>query len=210
LLLDGATGLARQYGSVIVMPMLDHQGSGLCSSATVIGPDGAIIGRHRQVHLEPEMRSWCLAGPTFEVYTTPFGRLGVILGYDGMFPESTRALALAGADIVAWPSAWRHPRDRALLTVPKAEDNRIYLVCANRTDCPYPGGSFVVPPSGFPHWDLDPPNRRHGAVMPAHANLALSRQKLMIPKVDVLRNRLTTTYGPIVATGNAARRASSE
>ncbi|HEX4340752.1 MAG TPA: carbon-nitrogen hydrolase family protein [Polyangiaceae bacterium] len=198
-----ASEIAREYQCVVVLPLLERQGSELSSNAVVLGADGAVLGRQRQVHVEPEMRAFCAAGNEFTVFDTPYGRLGVLLGYDGMFPESARALALAGADVIAWPCTLRHPRDRALLAVPKAEDNRVYVVCANRTDAPYPGGSFVIPPSGFPHWEVDreaPPVRRHGAVMPMHANLALSRQKYMIPKVDMLRNRITSTYGPIVAT----------
>ena len=87
--------------------------------------------------------------------------------------------------------------------MPKAEDNRVYVVCANRSDAPYPGGSFVIPPDGFPLWDVEqsaPPMRRWGAVMPRYANIALARQKRMIPGVDMVRNRLVNTYGVLTAT----------
>jgi predicted amidohydrolase len=197
-----AARVAQDYGAIVVLPLLERDGAVIHSTAVVIGTDGDVIGRQRQVHIEDSMRAFCKAGSEFTVFDTTYGRIGVVLGYDGLFPESTRALALAGADIIAWPCAWRHPRERSLFAVTKAEDNRVYVVCANRTDAPYPGGSFVVSPSGFPHWDVErvaPSVTRHGAVMPTHANLALSRQKLMIPRVDMLRNRVTGTYGPIVA-----------
>jgi len=195
-----ARELAAGRGCVIVLPVIELAESGLRSTAIVVGPTGDVLGRQSQVHVEPEARAWCTPGEEFEVFETPFGRLGVVLGYDGLFAESTRSLALAGADIVAWPCAWRHRNDRALLSAPQAEDNRVYLICANRTDAPYPGGSIVINPGGIPHWNIDhhaPPITRHGAVVPTHANLALSRQKLMIPKVDMLRNRLVSTYGPL-------------
>jgi PAS domain S-box-containing protein len=111
------------------------------------------------------------------------------------------ARGYVGADPHAVVRA-RRPDDRSLLTVTKAEDNRIYLVCANRTDSPFAGGSFVVPPGGFPHGNVDqmaPPVTRFGAVMPTYAQLALTRQKLMIPKVDLLRNRVVESYGPLIA-----------
>lgn len=117
-----------------------------------------------------------------------------------MFPEPTRALALLGADIIVWPCAWDDPRQRQLLTVPKAEDNRCFLIAANRTDGGFAGGSVVLGPEGLPHWDVAkvlPPQRRRGAVIPGFLNLAVSRQKSIIPKVDVLRNRLVHTYGPL-------------
>jgi predicted amidohydrolase len=194
-----AAQIAQEYGCVVVWPHFELEGE-LVPTAVVIGPDGTLIGRQRQVHLEPSVRAFCRPGSEFTVFDTPYGRLGVVLGYDGLFPESSRALALAGADIIAWPAAWRHPRERGLLAVPKAEDNRVYVVCANRSDAPSPGGSLVIPPTGFPDWNLErvaPPVMRHGAVMPMHANLALARQKNMIPKVDLLRNRLVGTYGPL-------------
>ncbi|HEX7027100.1 MAG TPA: carbon-nitrogen hydrolase family protein [Gammaproteobacteria bacterium] len=200
-LVDTLSSIARKYASVIVLPVIELNAGGLDPCAIVIGADGQVIGRQRQLHLEPELRSFCQAGENFEIFETPYGRLGVVLGYDGMFPESTRILALLGADVVAWPSAWRQPQDRKLLAVPKAEDNRLFVICANRSDAPYPGGSFVISPTGFPSWDLDvvsPPVRRHGAVIPGFMNLALARQKSMIPKVDMLRNRLTDTYTPLV------------
>jgi predicted amidohydrolase len=196
------SAIAKRYGCVIVLPILENRQQQVVSAALVIGPDGGLIGRYEQTHVEPEMQSWCAAGDALPVFETPFGRLGVLLGYDGMFPESSRVLALQGADMIAWCSAWRLPQDRTLLAVPKAEDNRVFLIAANRTDSPYPGGSFVVPPNGFPQWDLDvaaPAVTRHGAVMPGFMNLALSRQKFMIPKVNMLRNRIVSSYGPITA-----------
>jgi predicted amidohydrolase len=196
------SAIAKQYGCVIVLPIFEAMQEKIVASAVVIGTEGELLGRYRQAHVEPEMKAWCVAGASLPVFETPFGRLGVLLGYDGMFPEASRVLALQGADMIAWCSAWRRPQDRALLTVPKAEDNRIFLIAANRTDCPYPGGSFIVPPNGFPQWDLNiaaPATVRHGAVMPAFMNLALSRQKFMIPKVNMLRNRIVSSYEPIVS-----------
>ncbi len=60
---------------------------------------------------------------------------------------------------------------------------------------------WTLPAGGFPLWDLDqiaPANRVLGAVLPAFVDLAVTRQKQMIPKVDVFANRLPDTYGPLV------------
>lgn len=203
-IVDRARQLAVDGRCTIVLPIIERTNGQLRSTALVIGATGDVVGVQSQVHVEPEARAWCTPGERFEPIETAWGRMGVVIGYDGLFAESARTLALAGADVVAWPCAWRQRHDRALLAVPQAEDNRIYVVCANRTDAPYPGGSVVIPPSGIPVWDIDqvaPPVTRHGAVVPTHANLALSRQKLMIPKVDMLRNRLVATYAPITEAG---------
>ena len=128
-------------------------------------------------------------------------RIGILLGYDGMFPEAARVLGVAGADVIAWCAALREPFERRLLAVPRGVDNRTVLVLANRLDCPDPGGSLVIPPSGFRDWDLDriaAPNRQMGAVFPAFVDLAVTRQKQMIPKVDLFANRIVAAYGSLV------------
>lgn len=207
LVIGRAAQIAKTYECALVVPVMESSGGGITPTAVLIGPDGSAIGCYHQVHLEPEIRKWASAGSEFKVFDTPFGRVGMMLGYDGLFPETTRILTLMGADIITWSCAWRHRYERELLAVPKAEDNRVFLVCANRTDCPYPGGSLVIAPTGFPHWDLNvsaPVVMRHGAVMPAFVNLALARQKKMIPKVDMVRNRLVNAYEPLTATQRVA------
>ncbi|MEO0853346.1 MAG: carbon-nitrogen hydrolase family protein, partial [Cyanobacteria bacterium J06648_11] len=192
--------IAKQYSCTIVVPLVRAEAGAIVPSAVLIGPDGGEVGCYRQTHLAPQMRTWAKAGDELPVFDTPRGRIGMLLGYDGLFPETARLLALKGADIITWSCAWRDPQERSLLSATKAEDNRVYIVSANRTDAPFPGGSFVVPPSGFPDWNLDrvaPPITRWGAVMPTYANLCLSRQKRLIPKVDMVRNRLVNTYDPI-------------
>jgi predicted amidohydrolase len=194
--------ICKRYGCIAVLPRTIASGSGVRCDALLIGPDGGVIGQQSQVHCEPGLPPPPVVSGGFTVFDTPFGRLGVLIGYDGLFPESARVLALQGADIIIWSSAWRHANDRRLLTVPKAEDNRCFLIAANRTDAPLPGGSLIVPPTGFPDWDLDrinPPVTRHNAVMPGFMNLALARQKSMIPGVDMIRNRLTQTYAALAA-----------
>ena len=165
------------------------------------GPDGAEIGRYHKTHLTAEERAWASAGDTYPVFETPFGRIGIMAGYDALFPETSRCLAAAAADIVLWPAAMRDPFERELIAVPRAADNRVALVVANRLDSPYPGGSLVIPPTGFPLWDINqaaPRSLAMGAVMPMFIDLAVCRQKQMIPKVDMFANRLTQTYSALV------------
>lgn len=199
-LIDGMHRVCIEHDCYAVLPTVESTSEGQHTTAVLIGPQG-VIGRQRQVHRSPHEQGWstqaCNA-PGFTVFDTPLGRIGMLLGPDGLYPESTRVLTLMGADIIVWAAAWQHADERRLLAVSKAVDNRVYLVCANRTDAPSPGGSFVVPPAGFPHWDVNvnaAPNTRWGAVMPVFAELAIARQKCMEPGVDMLRNRLPHTYG---------------
>jgi predicted amidohydrolase len=208
-LTETAAALASTYDFVIALPHVSDDGGRLAPMTRLVGKDG-VIGEYRKVHLTAREREWAEPGAAFPVFETRFGRIGVMMGYDGCFPEASRALAVGAADIILWPAAMRHRREREWLMVPRAADNRCAVVVANRLDCPYPGGSVVVPPGGFPQWDVNamaPRTMAMGAVMPAFLDLAVTRQKQMIPKVHMFRNRLTATYGPLTATADLLRAA---
>jgi predicted amidohydrolase len=208
--LGAAAEIARRYGCVIALPTVVRQAGRLMVATVLLGPDGAEVGRYRKTHLTAEERDWARAGDSYPVFETPFGRLGIMSGYDALFPETSRCLAAAAADIVLWPAAMREPFERELIAVPRAADNRVTLVIANRLDSPYPGGSLVVPPTGFSLWDINqaaPRSLAMGAVMPMFIDLAVCRQKQMIPKVDMFANRLTQTYSALVESSARAQAA---
>lgn len=195
--------IAHRFGCLIAASVVEREADSLFSSVVLMGPDGARLGTYRKVHLTAEERLWARAGDSLPVFDTPFGHIGVMSGFDAIFPESSRCLGIAAADIILWPAALREPFERELLAIPRAEDNRVAVVLANRVDCPYPGGSVVIPPTGFPMWDINiaaPRSLTLGAVMPKHVDLAVCRQKMMIPKVDMFSNRMPSTYAPLVAT----------
>jgi predicted amidohydrolase len=201
-LLSKIAAIASKYQCLIAVPGVERAAAGLYVTTFLIGPDGREIGRYRKTHLTAEERKWAKAGDDYPVFETPFGQIGVMSGYDAVFPETSRCLGIAAADIILWPASLREPFERELLAVPRAEDNRVAVVLANRVDSPYPGGSVVIPPNGFPLWDINivaPRILKLGAVMPKHIDLAVCRQKLMIPKVDMFANRLVETYAPIIA-----------
>jgi predicted amidohydrolase len=196
------SAIARRYQCAITLSTVTRENGRLFATTVLTGPDGAEIGRYHKTHLTAEERAWATAGDTYPVFETPFGRIGIMAGYDALFPETSRCLAAAAADIILWPAAMRDPFERELIAVPRAADNRVALVVANRLDSPYPGGSLVIPPTGFGLWDINvaaPRSLAMGAVMPMFIDLAVCRQKQMIPKVDMFANRLTQTYAPLTA-----------
>jgi predicted amidohydrolase len=193
--------ISAKYGCYVVVSHVEAVDGDLCPTAFLIGPTGEVAGHYRKVHLTAEEKVWAVAGASFPVFETERGRIGVMLGYDGLFPEAARCLALEGADLIVWPTTLREPHERDWIAVPRAADNRCALVLANRTDSPYPGGSVVIPATGFPVWEINqvaPPNRRMGVVLPAFIDLAVCRQKQMIPRVDMFANRMPAFYTPIV------------
>lgn len=194
--------LARTYACAVLVPNVRREGEKLYPTATLIGPDGEVLLRYRKVHLFPDEKEWASAGSDFPVVETPFGRVGVMLGYDGTFPESSRCLGVNGADVILWPARLQDAKERKYLAVPRAADNRCAVLLANRVDAPFPGGSVAIPPAQFPVWDIDavtPYYTDMHKVLFGYFDLTSSRQKQLIGKVDMFANRLTETYGPLVA-----------
>jgi N-carbamoylputrescine amidase len=97
-LADGETDSDDQPGD-------DQHGGRLYNSVVCVTGDG-VLGNHRKVHQPLGEGASYDRGGEFLPFDTPVGRLGMMICYDKAFPESARALALAGAQIVTCVSAW--------------------------------------------------------------------------------------------------------
>ena len=74
------------------------------NSSMLLGPEG-ILGIYRKVHLNKEDKAWASEGNEWKFVDTKIGRIGMLIGYDSVFPESARCLGLYGCDIVLCSSA---------------------------------------------------------------------------------------------------------
>jgi len=106
------------------------------NSAILIGPDGEIIGIYDKTHPAPWERrdggGWATVGNRAEVFQTPLGNIGMILCYDGDFPELSRLLAVKGAEIIVRASALQRSYDIWYITnAARAYDNHVYVVASN-------------------------------------------------------------------------------
>jgi predicted amidohydrolase len=106
------------------------------NSAILIGPDGEIIGIYDKTHPAPWERrdggGWATVGKRADVFQTPLGNIGMILCYDGDFPELSRLLAVKGAEIIVRASALQRSYDIWYLTnAARAYDNHVYMVASN-------------------------------------------------------------------------------
>lgn len=112
-------GFARAHGVHVVAGLCEHGADGVYNSAVLIGP-GGLLGTFRKMHLwDQENRFFRHGDRGFPVFELPFGRIGVLICYDGWFPESFRACALRGADLVCIPTNWvpmpGQPADREVM-----------------------------------------------------------------------------------------------
>jgi predicted amidohydrolase len=113
----------------------------------LIDPNGRVLGYQDKVHLFRAERQLATPGQDFHVFETEFGRFGIAVCYDNVFPESSRTLALKGADILFVPSRIVREGIEPWLIYLKSRalENRIPIVAPNGTHPPkYSGGSVII------------------------------------------------------------------
>lgn len=99
---------ASRFRVNIVAPMiLEKQMKGIIyNSAVVIGREGKILGTYSKTHLWAGERFYFKPGEDYPVFNMDIGKIGVMICYDGGFPEVSRILALHGAELILCPSAF--------------------------------------------------------------------------------------------------------
>lgn len=123
--------LAKKHNLYLVVGLLERDGPLVYNVATLIGPEGRIVGNYRKVCLpRGEIEAGIQPGHDFPVFETRFGKVGMMVCYDGFFPEPARRLSNAGAEVIAWPVWGCNP----LLASARACENHVYLVSSTYTD----------------------------------------------------------------------------
>ncbi|HQU13308.1 MAG TPA: carbon-nitrogen hydrolase, partial [Thermodesulfobacteriota bacterium] len=115
---DALAAVARDAGVVVISPVFERRAPGVChNSAAVIDADGTIAGIYRKMHIpdDPAFYEKFYFTPGdlgFEPIQTSVGKLGVLVCWDQWYPEAARLMALAGAELLIYPTAigW-DPRD---------------------------------------------------------------------------------------------------
>ncbi|MFW5969286.1 MAG: carbon-nitrogen hydrolase [Halofilum sp. (in: g-proteobacteria)] len=161
---------AVEYDVVIVGSVFERRAAGIYhNTAIVLDRDGRFAGRYRKAHIPDDPgyseKFYFTPGDTgFEPIDTAVGRLGVLVCWDQWFPEAARLMALAGADILLYPTAIGFdPADDeaeqarqldAWITVQRghAIANGLPLAACNRVGAEdgnrFWGNSFVCGPQG--------------------------------------------------------------
>jgi predicted amidohydrolase len=126
------------------------------NSAFLIDGNGDVATVYRKTHLFPTERlgagGWTTPGHDYPVVPTEFGAIGMMICYDGDFPEVSRILAVKGAQIIPHPSALLRGFDIWEMTnKARAYDNHAYVIAVNAvgtdaSDTHYFGHSMIVSP----------------------------------------------------------------
>ena len=171
---DALGRIAKEARVVLVAPVFERRAAGVYhNSVAVLGRDGVVAGVYRKMHIpdDPLFYEKFYFAPGdlgFRAFDTPIGRVGTLICWDQWYPEAARLTALAGADILLYPTAigW-HPREKAAFgeaqlsawqTMQRAHAiaNGVYVAAVNRVGHEGPrdggiefwGASFVCDPFG--------------------------------------------------------------
>jgi predicted amidohydrolase len=123
--------LAKQHQLHLVAGLIERERHQLFNVAVLIGPEGKVLGKYRKVCLpDGEYDKGMSPGSDYPVFDTRFGKVGMMICYDGFFPEVARELSNRGAEVIAWP-VWGCNPEQARA---RACENHVYLVSSTYED----------------------------------------------------------------------------
>jgi N-carbamoylputrescine amidase len=166
--------VARELGVVVVASLFERRAAGVYhNTAVVLDADGAERGRYRKMHIPDDPlyyeKFYFTPGDLgFRAFDTAVGKVGTLVCWDQWYPEAARLTALAGADVLFYPTAigW-HPREKVeygaaqvnawqVIQRAHAIANGVYVAAVNRVGhegsadggIEFWGTSFVSDPFG--------------------------------------------------------------
>ena len=102
--------IAKRHGIYIAAGMGDLQAGVVYNSFFIISPDG-YVGKQRKLHIPIAEYPYYGAGTESHVFDLEFCKLGISICFDNWFPETSRILALKGAEVILSPWMWIIPYD---------------------------------------------------------------------------------------------------
>ncbi|MBL7803878.1 MAG: carbon-nitrogen hydrolase [Saprospiraceae bacterium] len=212
---------ARRYGIVLVTSLFEKRAPGIYhNTAVVFDKDGSMAGKYRKMHIPDDPayyeKFYFTPGDLgFEPIQTSVGKLGVLVCWDQWYPEAARLMALAGAELLIYPTAigWestdpqaeKERQHGAWFTVQRghAVANGLPVVTVNRTGhepdwsgvtggIQFWGQSFVAGPQGEVLY-LAPPDQELNTVV----EIDLKRSEDVRRIWPFLRDRRIDYYGDL-------------
>lgn len=208
---DGAAvqafaSLCSEQNQYAVFGFLETVGDKLFNSCALVGPQG-LVGVYRKVHL-PYLgidRFVDQGTEGWNVFDINGLRIGIHICYDGSFPEASRVMALAGADLVLLPTNWPPGADTFAKYLPNARalENAIYFFCVDRIGqergFKFIGYSRLCDTNGNPIADAPHANPE---ILVGEIDVRKARQKRIVRVpgkhvIDRFADRRPEYYGPV-------------
>lgn len=151
--------ICKGKDAFIVSGICEKSGNRFYNSSVLVHPDGT-INTYRKIHLFYDEKLWFASGnnklEVFEIKTPSFTiKVGMMICFDWMFPETARTLALKGAQIICHPSNLVMPYCQTAMFT-RALENQVFTITANRIgkdengnkDISFTGQSVILDPKG--------------------------------------------------------------
>jgi predicted amidohydrolase len=177
------------------------------NSAAVVGPAG-VLAVYRKVHLwDKEKLVFTPGSQPPPIVETAAGRIAVMICYDLEFPEYTRAVALAGADLIAAPTNWplmsrpegEHPPE-VLISMATARVNHLGIACCDRAGTErgqeWTAGTCIIDENG---WIVAAAGV--DGVARGELDLIKARDKTLTPLGDAFGDRRPEIYAQMLGFG---------
>jgi len=167
---DALSKIAVARKVVVIGSIFERRAAGVYhNTAVVIDADGRVAGRYRKMHIPDDPRYYekfyfTPGDLDFSAHATAYGTMGVLVCWDQWFPEAARLVAMAGAQVLFYPTAigWYHgetPEDRKKMfeaweTIQRSHAiaNGLFVAAVNRVgveaELEFWGSSFVADPFG--------------------------------------------------------------
>jgi N-carbamoylputrescine amidase len=203
--------LAAELNVVIPVSIFEKAGPAYFNTVVMIDADGSLMGIYRKSHIPDgpgyQEKYYFRPGDTgFRVWDTKKGRIGVGICWDQWYPETARAMALMGADVLLYPTAiGSEPHDSSLDTAARwrramlghAVSNVTPVAAANRVGVEngqvFYGTSFISDHTGEILGDLD--RKQEGVVV---STIDMDQVDRARAAWGFFRDRRTDLYGPLV------------
>jgi len=186
--------ISRKTGVAILYGYPERKGDRIFNSALLIHPVQGAIANYRKTHLYgTEEKRLFVPGDDLVTADLDGLKVGILICYDVEFPEAVRALALAGAELIAVPTALIEPFDivSRMLVPARAFENQVYVayagMCGREGDLGYCGLSCIVGPDGR---DLARADIRPALLMADIDPAAISRGRQTNPYLSDRRDKL--------------------
>ncbi len=163
------SNVARALKTVLIVPLFEKRTSGIYhNTAVVIDADGKLLGKYRKMHIPDDPgfyeKFYFVPGDLgFQVFNTRYAKISVLICWDQWFPEAARLAALAGAEMLFYPTAigWKPEKPEEMKSYHSAWEatqrghaisNGVYVAATNRVGkedkLKFWGSSFISDPFG--------------------------------------------------------------
>ena len=216
------SNIAKKYKVVIIVPIFEKDKKGhYHNSAAVVNADGKLMSTYRKIHIPQDPlfyeKNYFEEGDTgYKIYRTKYGSFAVLICYDQWFPEAARAVKLAGADIIFYPTAignifgekqkegdWHNAWETIMRG--HAIANSLYVVAVNsvgtENKLKFWGQSFICDAFGK---IIKKAGESKDEILISKINLA--KNKTIAEDWGFMRNRRIDTYKSISEKNNVRKR----